>query len=65
MITLALQSLFLMGLAFTAAVLVHRRPAALQRLLWLSVFAVLAVLPFLVSVPKPVSGVRLLGILIS
>lgn len=55
MITLALQSLFLMGLAFTAAVLVHRRPAALQRLLWLSVFAVLAVLPFLVSLPKPVS----------
>ena len=30
MITLALQSLLVLGLAFTAAVAFHRRPAALQ-----------------------------------
>ncbi|MEP7363139.1 MAG: M56 family metallopeptidase [Acidobacteriota bacterium] len=52
MITLAVQSILVLGLAFAAAALIHRRTASLHRLLWLTVFVALALLPALGRIPR-------------
>ena len=55
MIPLALQSTLILGLAFAAASLIYRRTASLHRLLWLSSFAALVLLPALTRIPRAVT----------
>jgi TonB family protein len=55
MITLALQSTLMLGLAFAVAAMIHRRAASMHRLLWITAFAGLAVLPILARIPSVVT----------